>query len=209
MGVSFAMQAVRPDGKGGVTPLAGSEPFRARSSTLYEFLEPIECRKNVRSPLRSLFPWYDKAHDYSGPPTPADCFRPKEVLESLQGIERELSRNSARYPATWLFWITTAADGKRSHRELTAIYRGRNCRLFSDEQGVWAMETDPGPRQGVHHDLKEAATVAAQLVPGGPDVTIALERVSLLTQHQKTLTEMKAICIRALQEGALVLTQMG
>jgi len=154
-----------------------------------------------------MFPWYNRAQER--PTKPGDCFKPKEMLESLQGIEREPARNPAKYPATWLFWKGDADATRRANDALHVLYLGRSCRLFSDEQGVWAVETDPGPREGIRHDLKGEPAITARIPPDGRDVTIAIERVSLLSRQQGAINRMKAVCLKAMEEEGLVMTQAG
>ena len=80
--------------------------------------------------------------------------------------------------------------------------------LKFDDQGCWALETEPGPLQGAHHDLSKEPDVTVRLDPSGPDVRVSIERIPFVTQCKKHLEGLKAVCVRALKEDALVLTSI-
>src|SRR3990172_3147075 len=90
--MTFFMKAVRPAPGGGLVDLEGpATTYAVRSNTLFDVLDRIEDRKRVGGLQPSLFPWYQKSFDYDTgrKPEPSDCHRPKEVLASLQRIERK------------------------------------------------------------------------------------------------------------------------
>ncbi len=212
MGSNFHMRAAKAAPDGSLTYLDGpNTSFFIRHNTLFELIDAIDSVKHWRTPTKTTFPWYQSCFGYDRPggPSVADCFRPRDVLESLQGIERELQRNSKKYPAYYLFWVPAADGAKASHRSLPVWYRDRPCRLFSDEQGCWAVETSPGPREGVHHDLKELPEVRVRLASDGPEVAVGLERVSFLTEWAGAIQEMKRVCLTAMQANGLIMTAAG
>ena len=213
MGFNFHMRAVRPRGDGTVVPLEGSgTSFALRHNTLFELLDAVESELNRRdrTPRRKRFPWYSSCQGPDDIQYLADrCFQPTDVLASLHSVERELQRNGKKYPSSWLFWVSDPGGSKQSHPHLDVWYRSVPCRLFSDEQGVWARETSPGPRQGVHHDLKAMGQIPVQLAKDGPEVIVGLERVSLFTQRAADIAEMKRVCVTAVGEDALIMTSAG
>ena len=212
MGMSFHMQAVKPTADGRLVDIPGQE-MRAwvPNNQLFGVLDRIEERKRRGGLQPSLFPWYQKSFDYDSgrQPAPADCCRPRDVLSSLQTVERELQKNSSRYPFESAFWLLNA-DGTRHRLDSTSVYyRGKPCRLFGDERGVWAVETNTPLAFPVHHDLTELAEVTARFQPDGPDVAIRIERTSFLVANTAILQKLKQLCLVALPHDALLLTSIG
>jgi hypothetical protein len=129
------------------------------------------------------------------------------VLRSLQTIERELSRNRRRYGAGWRFVVANQdGEGVNVHNS-SILYRGVRCRLFADATGVWARETDPGPREGIHHELSKETQAIIQQYEGGEELIVTPKRHSLYEEHAESLAAMKKVCLRAAQEKAHVLTE--
>ena len=212
MGMTFFMQAVRPSPSGGLVHLEGpGTKYAIRSNTLFDVLDRIEDRKRVGGLQRSLFRWYQKSYDYNygKKPEAGDCHRPKEVLASLQGIERELQKNSAKYPFEWTFWLP-GPDGKQeAHGTVSAWYRTRPCRLFGDDKGAWAVVTDSKDTYPLHFELTELPEVVVMLEPNGPDVTVRIEGKSFLVVHGDMLQHLKRVCLTAIQNNALLFTSIG
>jgi hypothetical protein len=162
------MRAAKAAPDGSLTYLDGpNTDFFIRHNTLFELIDAIDSVKHWRTPTKTTFPWYQSCFGYDRPggPSVADCFRPRDVLESLQGIERELQRNSKKYPAYYLFWVPAADGAKASHRSLPVWYRDRPCRLFVLYALVWCRRTmSPEPIS------PSAATWLHQLGSGGDSV---------------------------------------
>jgi len=212
MGMTFWMKAVRPSPGGGLVDLEGPDTaYRIKSTILFDVLDRIEDRKRVGGLQRSLFPWYQKSFDYDTrrKPEPGDCHRPKEVLASLQSIERELQKNSAKYPFQCTFWLPGPDGRPEPHQTVIAVYRARPCRLFGDDRGSWAVVTDSRDTYPLHFDLTDLAEVGVKLEPNGPDVTVRIERKSFLVVHGDMLQQMKRVCLTAMQNNALLLTSIG
>jgi len=81
------------------------------------------------------------------------------------------------------------------------------CRLFADQDGVWGKEADPGPREGIHHELSKETQVVVQHVDGDEELVVTPRRHSLYDEHSSALAAMKLVCLRAIQERALLLTE--
>ena len=96
MGFNFFLQAVavRPDGS--LEDLAGEHTiFSIRSNSLFKLVDAVNKELNWRkkTPLAKRFPWYQNCQGPDGIERVASgCFKPKEVLETLQLIEREEHR---------------------------------------------------------------------------------------------------------------------
>jgi hypothetical protein len=212
VGMNFHMVAVKPTSDGGLVELQGPHTSaRVRSNTLFDLLDRIEDRKRRGGFQPSLFPWYQKSFDYDSgrQPMASDCFRPKEVLSSLQAIERELQKNSSKYPYEAAFWMLMP-DGTRSRLpDGDLYYRGKACRLFGDEKGVWAVETNTPLAFPVHYELTEVPEVKVQFDLGGPDVVVQIERRSCLAIHAPMFQDLKRVCLAALEADGLLLTSIG
>jgi hypothetical protein len=210
MGVTFSMEAVKVDEGERLLRLEGpSASFSISSYDLFDLLERIETR--MRKPLATLFPWYAHARSshLDAEPQPSDCFRPKEVLGSIQAIERELQKHSAKYPCAWAFLVPEADGTRGRHLELRAYYREKPCRLFGDAKGCWAVETDTPLAYPVHYELTAVAQVVVRLAVDGPEVTVGIERTSCLGAHAKMLSGMKKVCLFAMENGGLLSTSAG
>jgi len=211
LGMTFFMKAVRPAPGGGLVDLEGpATTYVVRSNTLFDVLDRIEDRKRVGGLQPSLFPWYQKSFDYDTgrKPEPSDCHRPKEVLASLQRIERELQKNSAKYPFECTFWLPASDGSPQAHQTVNALYRGKPCRLFGDDNGCWAVETETREAFPLHYELTGLAEVVVTLAPDGPDVRVGIERKSFLAVHGDMLQQMKRVCLTALQSNALLFTSI-
>ncbi len=207
MAGTFAMYAavVGAHGRAERLPEPGAV-FTMRAPNILELFDRVDSRLN-RSGAKTSFPWFFSRHA-GVDPSPIDTasekgFRPKLVLESLQLLERELQRNSQRYPSVCQFW--TGSGVERSARPTLEVwYRGRPCRLYSDDKGCWAVETTPGPREGIHHDLKDMGEVVVRLSETGPETSVAIERTSFLAQWSEAIAAMKRVCLVAMQAGGWV-----
>jgi len=212
VGMTFFIRVVKPTPDGSLADIEGAlSSCSVRSNTLFGILDRIEERKRGRGLQRSLFPWYQRSFDYDSgrKPKPADCFSPRDVLSSLQGIERELQTNSTKYPFECRFHVPQG-DGRLEPREtVTGYYRGKACRLFGDDKGCWAVETETSEAFPLHYELTGLAEVVVKLAPDGPDVTVGVERKSFLTVHGPLLQQMKQVCLTAMQQNGLVLTSIG
>jgi hypothetical protein len=211
MGVALSMQALRLAEDGSVSYLDGPDAkFTLSSYDFYEIVEAIEDRRGTWQKGDPTFAWYHSAcnqREYQ--PNSTNTFDPSVVLRSLQEIERELSKYQRRYPAQWVF-VTLAPDGREvQHHSLAAIYKGRRCLFYSDEQGPWAKETDPGLRECVHHELAKEPQISVQLEADGPAVPVTVRRLSLLAQYGAALAAMKRVCRRAIEERALLYAAAG
>jgi hypothetical protein len=209
VGVTISVSAVTVDASGQVTRLVSpGATYAAGDRRLLELLEPVDTRLNRRSPLRTSFPWFFRGAGPNDPSPVEGGHRPKAVLESLQLLERELQRNSQKYPSACKFWLE--CDGSReAHQSLEVWYRDRPCRLFCDAQGVWAVETSTGPREGIHHDLKDMTQVTVRLTQGGPEASVVIERISFLSQWTETISALKRVCIIAMQANGWVIVEGG
>jgi hypothetical protein len=204
VGATVFIEAVTLDSSGGVAKLdTPGASYVGSAGDLLKLLEPVDDRLNRNSPLRTSFPWFFRVRGPKEPSPVEGGHRPKAVLESLQMLERELQRHSAKYPSTCRFWLERDG-GRQAYDTLDVWYRDRPCRLFSDPQGCWAVETTPGPREGVHHDLKELAEVVVRLAPGGPEVPVVVERISFLNQPAETISSLKRVCLVAMQANGWV-----
>jgi hypothetical protein len=214
VGVTFFADVVRVGPEGEIIRLdVPHAKFRMSSYSLYDLIEFVSDRKKV-GPGReaAIWPWYFGHHDGTGREAPSakNCFDPAAVLQSLQELERDLTKYERKLPARWEFaWKERSGQEVRAPG-LSVLFKGRNCRLLGDDEGPWAKEMDPGPRQGVHHSLKDASQVTVQF-PGDPaaDVVVTYTRISVLADSRRSLAEFKQTCISAMQERALVFTQAG
>jgi hypothetical protein len=209
MSVAFEMTAVRLNKDGTTSRLDGPDAiFRGYSSALFEFVSAIQDRRHSWRSGDPDFVWYFGAHDGSLSASRREsCFDPMQVLGSLQTIERELSRNRRRYGAGWRFLIANQNGESIRVNSSSILYRGARCRLVADTTGVWARETDPGPREGIHHELSKDTQVVVQQHEGGEALILTPKRHSLYEEHAESLARMKKVCLRAAQEKAHVLTE--
>jgi hypothetical protein len=157
--------------------------------------------------LGKLFPWYFKAFDWDSGRAPAatDCANPKDVLAGIQAIERELQRNPKRFSAQWRLWRRQPDGTEAPCQEMMAVYRGKRCRLFTDDQGAWAVETESLMAYPVHYPLSDLPEVSVQVEPDAHPVTLRIEAISPLAVHQQLFADLKRVCVRAIQRNALVL----
>jgi hypothetical protein len=181
------------------------------SYILFELMEVVSDRRRGGRSDHEEWPWYFGAHDGTGLPRPtaSNCFDPRAVLRSVQDLERNVRRYERTLRARWEFsWL--ADDGQRAKAEsLPIIYRNRNCRLFGDADGVWAVETDPGPRQGIHHELGRPLELTVQQPDRPSTIVVAIRRISLVEDAGKDLAAFRALCARAMKQKALLLTSKG
>ncbi len=110
MGVSFRLQAAESLGNGQVR--LHEEPELRCADRLRQL--PALLNDNDaprRRGLAQMFRLYFRASDWDSgrAPTEADCARPKDVLEAVHALQRELQRNPNRYPAVWKLWLRQAA----------------------------------------------------------------------------------------------------
>ena len=204
--MSFGLNCVEQLQGGGVRLLDGPD-FRCadRLRQLPALLDPVDGRG--RRSLGKLFPWYFRAFDWDSgrTPTAADCASPKDVLAAIHAIERELQRNPKRFPAEWRLWQRQPDGSETRCQQMLGVYRGKRCRLFTDEQGAWAVETESLMAYPVHHPLSDLAEVSVSVEPDGHSVVLRIEAISPLAVHQGLFAELKRVCIVALQKDALVL----
>lgn len=212
MSVGFHAQVARVTPEGQVLPLDGPENrWWMRSSDLYALLENVANRKGLVLREAETWPWYFGSHDGSGRqgPSPSNCFDPVAVRRSLQELERDLKRYDRTTPARWEFsWVDPAGIPQRADT-VQVIHSARNCVLFGDEDGVWFKETDAGPRQGVHHKLGKPLEVVARLPSTTTDIVIGVRRISRYRDCENDLASFKRLCMRALDQKALVFTSAG
>jgi len=206
MGVSFCLNCVEGTDGGGVRLLDGAE-FRCADDLrqLPALLDPVSGQG--RRSLGKLFPWYFRSFDWNSgrSPTAADCVRPKDVLAAVHAIERELQRSPKRFPAEWRLWQRQPDGTEAPCQQIVAFYRGKRCRLFTDDQGAWAVETESPMAYPVHYPLSDLADVCVSLEPGGPPVAFRIEARSPLAVHEDLFAGLKRVCLRALERNALVL----
>ena len=174
-----------------------------RLRQLPTLLDPVGGRRGSAK----AFPWYFRAFDWDSgrAPTAADCARPKDVLAAVQALERELQRNPKRYPAVWRLWLQQADGTEAPCNQLTGVYRGKLCRLFTDDGGAWAVETESPMTYPVHYPLSELPKVSVTVQPDAPPITLRIESMSPLVTHQQLFVDLKRVCVLALQKDALVL----
>jgi hypothetical protein len=204
MGVSFDMQVVRATPEGAVAHVEGEKThFWVKSSVLFDLLDAGPDKK---------FPWYHRSFGWNGnrkrPPVPADCYRPKDVLESLQWLERELQKNSSRYPKEWTFHVPQPDGSVAKLSGLKAMYRNKACRLFGDDRGCWAVETDSPMAFPVHYELTDLPEVTVRLEPEAGEIAVRITSRSYLTVQGPLIQQIKEVCLRAMQENALLLTSI-
>ena len=209
------MEVVKPTRDGGVARVEGKHTsYWVKSSILYDVLEGLEHWKPRPIDSTKKFPWYhrsfgwDKDHATRSP-TPRDCFQPKAALESLQWLERELQRNSHRYPMEWTFHVPQPDGSVKKSGGFTAFYRNKPCRLFGDAQGCWAAETDTPLTYPVHYELTAQPDVVVRFERDGPDVRVAISSRSHLAVHTPMIQELKFVCLEAMRQNALLLTTIG
>ena len=180
---------------------------------LFRVIDGIVERKYRGAAKRSPFSWYYDAFGFDSQPGPTakHCFPPRKVLNDLESIELEVARHGKKYRGEWIFWLPGQASTEPPHMQFDFIgfYKQRRCRLFSDEQGCWACEIDPGPREGVHHELTEERSVDLQLTDGGEFVTIALERRPFAIEYPEMMVGLKKVCRRAVALNGLLLASDG
>jgi hypothetical protein len=208
--VTFIAQAVRIADDGSMLPLDGTDAVvTMHAGILCQVLDRIAHLK--RKDEKQLFSWYFNGHDGTGrtAATAKHCFPPGEVLRSVQQVEQDLVKHPERYSLRWRFVWRDAGGMSHEVDHLPGVYRGRNCVLYFDDSGVWAKETDPGPREGVHHDLKKEAQVLVSLPKTGEDVTVQVQRITLWSELQDRFALFKRVCIRATRDGAVIFTSTG
>jgi len=206
MSTHFVIEAWTHQKYGTLQRLAGEDTrFSVNNAEIFPILVAIENRQwRQRS---TLFSWYHNAYDAEGDdPKAQDCFSPKKVLSSVQGIERELLRNAKKYPARWLFSETLSEGSQRSYERLDATYETKPCRLYSDDKGCWAMILDSPDKYKPHYDLSELSWITVELE--GRTIELTLQRRSLLVQSQNVWDGIRRVCLRAGQENAMVLTMI-
>ena len=209
MGVNFRLKAAECLGSGQVRLLEEPElECVDRLRQLPALLNDNDAPR--RRGLAQMFRLYIRAFDWDSgrAPTEADCARPKDVLAAVHALERELERNPKRYPAVWKLWLRQADGTESLCQHLTGIYRGKRCRLFTDDQGAWAVETESPMRYPVHYPLSELAQVSVSVDPDGSPVTVRIESTSPLAAHQQLLEDLRRVSVLALQKGLLVLPSM-
>ena len=212
MGVRFIAQLARVGPDTEVLPLQGPEDrFGMSSYALYDLLEAVADRKGLVLREKESWPWYFGSHNGTGreAPSPANCFDPKTVLRSLQELERDLKRYEKATPGRWEFSWNDASGQTQRAEALQVVYRDRHCVLFGDEDGVWFKETDAGPRQGVHHKLGRPLEVVVRLPGASDDTVVGVRRISRFRDCEKELAAFKRLCIRAMDERALIFTSAG
>ena len=144
------------------------------------------------------FKWID---GFSGP----TCFQAAAVLADLHDIERELARNWRKYPGDWRFVLPGEADDQLSNRiAVEGLYQGKRCRVYGDADGLWAKELDPGPREGVHHDLTGAASVRLVLEAAVGEVEVKVQRHAIAPGVQRLIATLKQVCAIAVAQKGLV-----
>jgi hypothetical protein len=144
MGMTFHIRAVRPVAGGGVEDMGGGNTHASvRSNTLFDVLDRVEAKTSPAS-MKSRFPWFAGGPVYEPrrQPSASECHRPKDVLASLQSVERELQKNAHRYPMDWTFHVPQPDGTRKAIKSVAVHYRGKPCRLFGDERGCWAVETN-------------------------------------------------------------------
>jgi len=153
------------------------------------------------------FPWYLKAFDWDAgrAPTTADCAQPKDVLAGIHALERELQRHPKRYPAEWRLWLRQPDEAESRCQQILGVYRGKRCRLYTDDQGAWAVEADSEMAYPVHYPLSDLPEVSVLADPDGLPVTVRIESLSPVGAHEQVLADLKRVCVLALQKNALVL----
>jgi hypothetical protein len=187
------------------------DTFRMSSYRLYAVLEAVSHAHGLGRDKQDVWPWFFRGYEYRPDQRPKaqHCFQPKAVLQSLQELERDVARFKKKLPSRWEFsWV--GLEGKvQSAETLVAVYRGRNCVLFGDDDGPWAKETDSGPRQGVHHPLKELPQVAVQLPVMEGETIVSYRRVLPFAEELSEFARFKQLCAQAIEERALLLTSAG
>jgi len=177
------------------------------SRRLFDLLDRVADRKG-----RSVRPlWYDRAYSYESgrQPGPSDCHRPKDVLASVQALERELQRNSHKYPTEWSFLVPQEDGTQTTVKNLDAYYRGKRCHIFGDEKGCWARELDTPLAFPIHYELTQQADVVVRRQPDGQDVRVLIHRTSFLAVHSDLIAAMKRTCLAALASQGMLLTLDG
>jgi hypothetical protein len=205
MGVSFGLSAVEQLGGGEVRPLPGAE---MRCSDILRqlpaLLDPSDGSRGRRGAAKA-FPWYFRSYEWDSgrPPSVSDCADPKRVLASVHALERELSRKPKTYPAEWNLWVQQSDGREVLQPQLTGLYRGKLCRLFTDQQGAWAVEANSPMAFPVHHPLSDRVSV--QVEGKEQPVSVRIESISPLQAHEELLSAMKRVCLAAMDRGALIL----
>ncbi len=204
--MSFGLNCVEKVEGGAIRLLDGPE-FRCADHLrqLPSLLDPVEGRG--RKSLRKLFPWYFRAFDWDcgRAPTAADCAHPKDVLAAIHAIERELQRNPKRFPARWQLWQRQPDGTETPCHQILGLYRGKACRLFTDDEGAWAVETESPVAFPVHYPLSDLPEVSVSVEPDGHFVTLRIEAISPLALHQQLFADQKRVCLLASQRNGLVL----
>jgi hypothetical protein len=212
MGVRFIVQVARVGSDKQVVPLEGPENrFGMSSSALYNLLEVVADRKGLVLREAETWPWYFGSHDGTGRhrPSPVNCFDPGVVLRSLQELERDLRKYEKATPGRWEFTWADSSGRWQQAEGLQVVYRDRNCLLFGDDEGVWFKETDAGPRQSVHHKLGRPLEVVVRLPGASDDTVVGVRRISHFRDCENDLASFKRLCIRAMEERALLFTSAG
>lgn len=204
--MSFCLNCVEQTEGGGVRLLDGPE-FRCADHLrqLPSLLDPVDGRG--RRAFGKVFPWYFRAFDWDSgrAPAAADCARPKDVLAAVHTIERELQRNPKRFPAQWRLWQRQADGTEAQCPQMLAVYRGKRCRFFADDQGAWAVEAESAMAYPVHYPLSDLPEVSVSVEPDAHLVTVRIEAMSPLAVHQQLFSDLKRVCLLASQRNALVL----
>jgi len=144
------------------------------------------------------FKWID---GFSGP----SCFQVAEVLGDLHDIERELARNWRKYSADWRFVLPGEAEDQVPDRiAVEGLYQGRRCRIYGDADGLWAKELDPGPREGVHHELTGTASVRLILEASVGEVEVRVQRHTIALGVPQLIAALKQVCAIALAKNGFV-----
>jgi hypothetical protein len=205
VGVSIGLLAVERLEGGEVRPLNG--PETRCSDTLRQLpalLEPTDRSRGRRGAAKA-FPWYFRAFDWESGRTPSvsDCGDPKQVLAAIHALERELSQKPKAYPAEWRLWVQEPDGRELLRRQMTGVYRGKLCRLFTDERGAWAVEADSPMAYPIHYPLSGHVSVHAE----GQDqpVSVRVESISPLAAYAELFSAMKRVCLVATERDALIL----
>jgi hypothetical protein len=85
------------------------------------------------------------------------------------------------------------------------VYRGKRCRLFTDDQGAWAVEADSPMAYPVHYPLSDLPQLSVQVEPDAQLVTLRVEALSPLAVHQQLFADLKRVSLLAIQRNTLVL----
>jgi len=190
----YVLEAVNGTASAAVPVQAAGARYRDKSGNIMAVSDMVGRR--IRR--GNGFKWID---GFSGP----TCFQAAEVLADLHDIERELARNWRKYPADWRFVFPGEAQDQLSDRiAVEGLYQGKRCRVYGDADGLWAKELDPGPREGVHHELTGATSVRLFLEPPVGEVEIKVQRHTIAPGVPRLLAALKQVCAIAVAEKGLV-----